>query len=653
VRSSSGRRKEVFQDLSSDKRVPTNGRSPIKAVTLLMPAWGDQHIGQFLDFCLPTLLAPGNVPAINAAVRCRFVLLSSEAETAVVSVHPAWQRLRSLCNTEIQFIDDLIIDGDHSATITLAFARAIRATGDELRDTCFVFLCSDYLFADGSLMAVVNRICAGASGVLVGNYQIVAEDAAPHLRGMMVSAAMPLVLRPRELVQLSLQHLHPATVANIVNSKVSHNSHVNRLFWRVDDDTLIGRFYLLHLIAIRPELKDFVVGASWDYSFMPEMCPSRNVVAITDSDEYLVVEMQPRDHESRNLLPGPVTVSAVARSLCEWTTVDHRRNVDRTFVYHACDIPETLPRVVGETDGFVAAVRAQLANEPHPHRYHHYWLSSIATYRAPVGVRISRQELEFVLGESLPSESVAARIWRARTSVFGSPPNVTRLHPRWADYGLAYSMLRRILAGGRLLLVTDRSINYADWAATAANELSVIDCDRLLNALDGPSSGNFDCCLMVLTEVQASHAERYIAHAVPLLRSGGSIMILFINSGALGVTTLLPDILMRHFANLSNSSDATAEVYHVPATPMRRALYRAMERRARQVETSGWRSLVRAALPVAAVLALAIASYFCNLATRAVAGMPSAGRLPSSIFLILRPGQRLAGRTSGWAPGAS
>ena len=34
-----------------------------------------------------------------------------------------------------------------------------------------------------------------------------------------------------------------------MNFPLSHSLHSNRLFWRVDEDTLIGRFYLMHMIA--------------------------------------------------------------------------------------------------------------------------------------------------------------------------------------------------------------------------------------------------------------------------------------------------------------------------------------------------------------------------------------------------------------------
>ena len=61
---------------------------------------------------------------------------------------------------------------------------------------------------------------------------------------------------------------------------------------------MMGRFYLMHMLCVRPEILDFVIGSSCDYSFIPEMCPSGNVEVIRDSDEYLVVELQPRRHEA-------------------------------------------------------------------------------------------------------------------------------------------------------------------------------------------------------------------------------------------------------------------------------------------------------------------------------------------------------------------
>lgn len=611
-------------------------RPPIKAISLLMPVWSHRYVSQFLEFCLPTLLAPGNVPAIGSIIPCRFILLSTADDTAHISGNSSWQELQHFCKTEIQLIDDLIC-GDHGATITLAFARAIRQTGEAMLDTCFIFLASDYLFAAGSLRTVVARVREGASCVLVGNYQIVAEDAIPLLRSKIDSCSKALVLPPRDLVRWSLQHLHPATLANIVNAGAVHNDHANRLFWRVDDDTLIGKFYLAHMIAVRPEVQDFVVGASCDYSFVPEMCPSGNIVAVTDSDDYLVVEMQPRDHEARNFLPGPVEIRSLAESLSEWTTADHRRNVEHTFIYHAVEIPDMLPHFATQAEAFVACVRTLLPSEPQPHRGHHYWLNSIWADRAcgPPG----KQEWEFVTGEPVPRDTLSRALWHLRVSIFGSPPAVSRLHPRWPDFALARKLLKRLSAPGRLLLVTSHPLNYSRWLGDAGKDIVSLGYEQIAQLaanLQPSPTGGFDCCLVVLPDDKAERADEIIKHTAPFLNSGAKIMILITNDRAPGGAGEFGRTFVRRASRLAESAAGRVEAHYVPASRMRWAVYRSMERLFRRGLQSGRRSPFRAALVVFAAAPLALASLYCNLITRSVRTKP-ANEFCSSVLLVIQP----------------
>src|SRR5262249_12737233 len=105
-------------------------RPPPRAVTVLMPVWGYRFVSQFLAFCLPTLPASGNMPEVAALLPTRLVLLTSETDEPLIRANPAWRSLEQICTAEIERIDDLITDGNHTATITLAFARAVRRTGD-------------------------------------------------------------------------------------------------------------------------------------------------------------------------------------------------------------------------------------------------------------------------------------------------------------------------------------------------------------------------------------------------------------------------------------------------------------------------------------------------------------------------------------------
>src|SRR5580704_15799440 len=135
-------------------------RPPPTAVKLLLPIWGYRYITQFLEFGLPTLLAPGNIPAVAASLPCEFLLMTSAADAPIVKEHPAWRKLEATCAARIELIDDLITDGNHSTTITLAFSRGMRAAGAKMPDTCFVNICADYLFSDHALENVLKRINA-------------------------------------------------------------------------------------------------------------------------------------------------------------------------------------------------------------------------------------------------------------------------------------------------------------------------------------------------------------------------------------------------------------------------------------------------------------------------------------------------------------
>jgi hypothetical protein len=614
-------------------------RTPLRAVTVLMPVWGYRFVNQFLEFCLPTLLAPGNLPAVAAVLPCRFVLLSSEADEPLIRASRVWRQVEKICDAEIRSIDDLITDGNHTATITLAYARALRETGDAMLDTAFIFLVSDYLVADGSLASVVKRLREGASGVVAGNFQIVAEEAMPLLRRSVESTSIAITLPPRELVSWSLAHLHPATVANMVNFGLSHNAHTNRLFWRVDEHTLIGRFYLMHMIGIRPEVTDFVVGSSCDYSFIPEMCPSGNVAALTDSDDYLVVEMQPREHESKWLLPGPIEPQALADSLLEWTTAQHRGNVAHTIVYHAAERPAALAQTVADSDAFVEKVRRLLTSDPHPHRHHHYWIGSLAANRARTRRPLGKEDWTFLLGEALPSGNLIGALWRARTRLFGSPPDVTRLHPLWPDYGLPLAALKRIIAAnGRTLLVASKPANFARWLTRSTGDIMTLEADRLIELPREaylPLVASFDACLIILSQNMLARGDEFIATSGRLLKRGGQIMILVANDRVHDHAKDFAREFAHHSARLLDASAWIAATYYVPASRLRWAIYRAMLRLARIGDSFGWRSLWRVLLLATTALPLSLLSFLTNLGARARTTPPRG--MWSSVFLILRP----------------
>ena len=189
-------------------------RSPPQHVQLLLPVWGEPHTTIFLKLGLPSLMAPGNVPAVGRLGGCSFVLLAPENDAARIEHHPLWGQLQRHCEVSVVYIDDLISHSS-STVLTLAYALAIRNSGSLALDTCYVPLVADYILSDGSLHSAVKRVFDGASAVLTGNFQIDLDAALPRLANLKGSEGT-LSVSARDFIALSFATLHSATRGCIV-----------------------------------------------------------------------------------------------------------------------------------------------------------------------------------------------------------------------------------------------------------------------------------------------------------------------------------------------------------------------------------------------------------------------------------------------------
>jgi hypothetical protein len=545
-------------------------RPPAKACALLLPVWGAAHVGKFLDFCLPTLLAPGNIPALAQALPTRFVLLTRSADMPLTLAHPAWRQLAQCCDTDIALIDDLVVDGNHHASVTLAYARALRAAGAAMCDTVFLFLVGDYLVADGSLRSVLKSIQAGASGVLAGSLRVAANAVIPLLRDRRRSPAHDIALPPRLLASWALEQLtpHPVRVERMLPLD---DVDTNRLLWSVDEDTLIGRFYLLHMIGIRPEVNDFVVGAPCDYAFVPELCPSNSIEVLTDSDDYFVIEMQNRGAAPRRF--GPVLPSHLARSLSQWTTARHRQNAAVTLVFHRRDIPENIAQTCAIASDYVAEVSKALVLPPQPHRGHPSWIGMIAIQRAGGGLP---DDCERVLDPATSRGGLTGLLWRLRLRVLGHPPGVTPCHPRWPDFHALYAALRqRLKRGDRLLVLSASAPAFARWLEPLCDDITASEWELIGSVSDTPGAPLFDACLWVVEPEQLDNGSTVIDRIGQVLKPGGPVLIFAARDPNAGPSDL-ESACSIHRLHPQQSALCLEQAYYVPAGALRLALHRAL-----------------------------------------------------------------------------
>ena len=513
------------------------------AVVFLLPVWGEPYVTQFLDLSLRTLLAPGNIPAVAEVCDCTFRILTLPGQDTHFQGHPMFELLARSCRVVFTAIDDLVVPGVHSLTITQAYVRGMRASGPAMTQTYFVFLVADYVMADGSLRHVLRHIEAGASGVTTGNFQIVKEDAGPIVSAMVRDPSAPLSVSPRALLRIALDHLHPVVLASMPAS-ASHTMICNRLFWRAGDGTLVARFYLRHMLCIRPETDAFEIGSSCDYSFIPEMCPSGRVVAIEDSDDYCVIEMQPRAHERDYIAPGRLTERRLAAGLREWTTAEHRQNAHTPVVFHSGDLPREVAGVVAGSSAYVRRVETLLPAVPQPRRGHPYWRAALFAAEAwrererRFGARA--RFMRFQPEDVAATDPDLAPVVRARR-VFGRlvPAGGLPCIPSWLDTRRRARVVLSALGESAGLVVASEAIGSTNWAARHAGAAWRFVTPAMLAAgvVDGAP---FTVCLLFLKSVELSSLPGMLRRIRPHLASGARTFVVFDGDWDADPRTALP-----------------------------------------------------------------------------------------------------------------
>src|SRR5579872_937686 len=110
------------------------------SICVLLAVWGERYIKDFMDLGLPSLLAPGNLPALSSQYPVKFVFLTRSAEISLFNQYPVMEKLKTYCDIEFISLDDLITIENYSTTLTLALDRAIKNTGKQMLNTYFLIL---------------------------------------------------------------------------------------------------------------------------------------------------------------------------------------------------------------------------------------------------------------------------------------------------------------------------------------------------------------------------------------------------------------------------------------------------------------------------------------------------------------------------------
>lgn len=272
----------------------------------MLSVWGDRFSGYLANLCVPSLLAPGNVPVLGPGSHKFLIACPREDWDRLVELPSIKEIARFL---ELVHLDIPLPSPGVSATVHMGVGHK------KMTERCFddkafgVALTPDLILSDGTVANLKEAVRRGESVVLCAALRFAEEPffdgllRAGHVDAMLSSGGGQriLALSGREMVRLGMPAFHSQTRSYQIDSPAFAEGSPAAI-WRMPG----GRGVLIHSLTWAPLLMDYAVVKRHDTTALDEWTMDGDYVAanfgdereihvVDDSDEMMLISWAPSD----------------------------------------------------------------------------------------------------------------------------------------------------------------------------------------------------------------------------------------------------------------------------------------------------------------------------------------------------------------------
>jgi tetratricopeptide (TPR) repeat protein len=285
----------------------TNTRVPVRmgedpgAVRVLysIAVWGERYIENFLNICLPSMLAEGNLGGLPNNRHSLFLLYIRPEELPLFEANVQYQRLKRLIPVEVVSLDMEAMHNKYSLLSTTQ-SDSVQRSG-KFDAICFLY--ADFLFAKGSIRNSVARLAEGYDGVISPVPPLILEEFYHTLTTHYDTFVQPsnedgafdIVVDPRTLIKHAKLILHPMMRDNVVDYKLNTVNPAYMLWLGPGDDLLIRCFHS-HPVMLRVKHHEEAYWKPFDQTLDEVFLP----MAYPAADRLYVVKDFPTPYNSHN-----------------------------------------------------------------------------------------------------------------------------------------------------------------------------------------------------------------------------------------------------------------------------------------------------------------------------------------------------------------
>lgn len=461
-------------------------------IQLVIYAWGQAYVQELLDITLPAVLAPGNLPALVVNFDCRFTLFTEAKFFKEIGESATFAAIQKQCPADLYTIDDLVANRiGYGHSLTHILYRALHSAKQPPYETTFLFLNADWILGAHCFEALIEPLKRGERLIVAPSYCAISELIKPILLATKDRDTQILALEHRDLADLIIRYRHDTIRAKTLTQTELHAEAFDQFYWTVDQHTILGRQMPIAVVCMRPEIVADQPRTFWDYGVVSEMCPSIRPVVMTDSDDFLMMELRSAATYKQNIRFGPPDRDEIISVLSRFTTKDHRDFGRYTLVLHSHGLPDVLAAEQHKFEAYVDDILQSLG-PPVEHIGHEYWWALetsfemirdayCASSRAAGGSQFPIPTMEEAFAVALAS--FHQDFANTRTTFYGRLPpkdcdSITTMRAEWVD---ERARLTKQVMGFRHVLSVLKSFSAAK---IALFESEIDDVASLMNDID-------------------------------------------------------------------------------------------------------------------------------------------------------------------------
>ena len=274
----------------------------------LVPFWGKRYREYFVNLCLPSLLAPRNLPLLNAQDGHVFLIATTAEDWQAIKDLPIMRQVQRYTLPKLLEIPQPQTETEPGSFNAIYYLNSCQRKLVEAAYSAKGYGCllwPDFIISDGMVASLWGHARAGHRLVLAAALRQVEETVLTELtqRGFLsadVPASLsgrPICISPRTLVDLQIRHLHPE-MTKFEEGASGQSFYCPFRFWMMSN----GSGLLLHSFLMHPMLMDFSAiavhdTACLDLAVFENIYLGRNfyecggLYVVQDSDEFGILSL--------------------------------------------------------------------------------------------------------------------------------------------------------------------------------------------------------------------------------------------------------------------------------------------------------------------------------------------------------------------------